>query len=388
MNTRAAVLALAATAVVGVAERSEAIPAFARRYDVECHFCHEGYPKLNAMGQRFKERGFRMSKEEDFDFGRWARTVPVSVRAMGTRFLIEDAEDSSIGFFKGITAGNFGSRFSYWVDAAVLVTEGDDNFSYNGVDNAWGRLEVLTQGKLYLKGGRLELDLPFTQARTPHLFSYDIYHANSGYETDEIGVYQQGGQVGGDLSGDWRWSAAVVQGHNNDSEEEVGGDLTKFEGNVYLRLSKRADKNRFGAFAYIGRNHLSLGGPAWKNNLVRVGGDLDVWVGRLNLYGVGMYGSNDNAIATPSQPAGTNQETSFGGGFLQADLHARDNLALTLRFNVVSQPDDPTSLDNETNSSVFPGLQFWFRHLKLSFEYGFQNRDRGGIGAIQAEVAF
>lgn len=330
-----------------------------------------------------------MSKEEDFDFGRWARSVPVTIRAMGTRFLVEDAEDSSIGFFKGITAGNLGSRFSYWLDAGVLVTEGDDNFSYNGVDNAWGRLEVVTQGKLYLKGGRFELDLPFTQARTPHLFSYDIYHANTGFETDEIGVYQQGGQLGGDLSGDWRWSAAVVQGHNNDAEEEAGGDLTKFEGNVYLRISKRVDRHRFGAFAYIGRNHLDAGfGAPWKNSLLRLGADMDVWAGRLNLYGVGMYGSNDNAIATPAQPGGTQQETSFGGGFLQADLHARDNFALTLRFNMVSQPDDPTSLDNETNTSIFPGVEFWYRRLKLSFEYGFQNRDRGGIGAIQAEVAF
>ena len=182
-------LALLAATLVGLAaaEQAVAIPAFARRYDVECHFCHEGFPKLNAIGQRFNERGFRMEREESFDVARWLDAVPVALRAFGTLTLIEEGEDSKIGFAKAVSAGNLGSRFSYWVDDAVLIRQGEDNFEHIRPDNAWLRFEVIGGGKLYARAGRVELSLPFTQTRTPHLFSYDIYFANTGFETDNIG---------------------------------------------------------------------------------------------------------------------------------------------------------------------------------------------------------
>src|SRR6267143_7316984 len=96
----AAVLAVASAAPV------QAIPAFARRYDVSCHFCHDGYPKLNAMGQRFRERGFRMEKEEPFALDKWARSVPADLRASGTHYFVEAAADFNSGFLKGISAGS------------------------------------------------------------------------------------------------------------------------------------------------------------------------------------------------------------------------------------------------------------------------------------------
>ena len=68
----------------------------------------------------------------------------------------------------------------------------------------------MKSGRLYLKGGRIELDLPFTQTRTPHLFSYDIYFANTGLERDNIGDYQDGAEIGGQLPRDVHWSAACA----------------------------------------------------------------------------------------------------------------------------------------------------------------------------------
>src|SRR5262245_35261471 len=149
-------LAFSAAIFVGLAaaQPAAAIPTFGRRYQVECHFCHDGYPKLNAIGQRFKERGYRMEREEGFDAGRWLDSVPVSLRAFGTLTLNEDDDDKTTGFFKGISAGNLGSRFSYWVDDAVLIQEGDDNFDHVAPDNAWLRFEVVGGGKLYARAGR------------------------------------------------------------------------------------------------------------------------------------------------------------------------------------------------------------------------------------------
>jgi hypothetical protein len=391
------IVLMVAVGALGAAEPVLAIPAFARRYAVECHFCHEGYPKLNAMGQRFKERGFRMEPEPDFDAAAWLRSVPISVRPDVNRFFIEKGDATTSGFIRGIAAGSLGRRLSFWVDDGLLITEGDDNFTHTKPDNAYARLD-LVPGRLYVRGGRIELDLPFTQTRTSHLFSYDIYFANTGFETDAIGLYQEGAEVGGSLPADAHWSAALVKGRNSEDAEALSSRTDRFDANVFLRASKRIQRNRVGAFAYIGRNTLATTVPplvgtgpvrviTWDDDILRLGGDLSLWIERLNLYGVYMYGRNSNSIADGTHLSGTNQRLSFNGGFVQADLHVREWIALTGRFNVVSQPVGNTSTSKETFSGVFPGVQIWpHERLKLSFEYGLLNRDRRNFGAVQAEL--
>jgi len=389
MRQRLAMLAVILAAVAGAAPAG-AVPAFERRYQVECHFCHDGYPKLNAIGQRFKERGFRMEREDGFDVARWVEQVPLSLRAQGTLSLVEGGEDRAQGFFKGVSTGNLGARFSYWIDDAFVVQEGDDSFVHIEPDNAWLRFEVVEGGKLYARAGRIELDLPFSQARTPHLFAYDIYFANTGFETESIGSYQDGLELGGDLPSDFRWSVAVVKGSNDEAADRLSDDAGKFDADLFLRATKRTGRNRFGAFAYFGRNTLARSrSQVWEDRFLRIGADANVWLRRLNVYGVYMYGQNDNSIATASRPRGTEESLSLSGGFAQADYHASDNLALTLRLNLVSQPEDPTSTEKTLFSSLFPGVQVWlFERFKLSFEYGFLNQERNSFGAIQAEVAF
>jgi hypothetical protein len=388
MMKRVVVLAVTGLAMVA-ARPAQAIPAFARRYQVECHFCHDGYPKLNRMGERFKERGFRMEKEDAFELDKWARTVPVAVRGTYTHYFIENFDDSDTGFIKGISAGSLGRHVSYWVDDGLLITK--DETTHSKPDNAWARIEVVQGGKLYLKGGRLEMDLPFTQARTPHLFPYDVYFANTGSERDTIGDFQDGVEVGGYVpQQDLHWSVAVVNGHDAPGAEDVNDRTERFDANVFLRLSKRINRHRVGGFAYIGRNVLAQSATiAADDSLLRLGADVNLWYRRLNVYGVGMYGRNSNSILSARSPSGTHQSLSYGGGFLQMDWHARDILVLTLRGNLVSRPPAGTALDNVTFASLFPGVQvFVLQRVKLAFEYGFNNRDLGDIGAVQVGLAF
>ena len=62
-----------------VPEPVEAIPAFARRYELPCHFCHEGYPQLSVLGEQFKERGYRLD-DDITEVSDWLRSVPFSLR--------------------------------------------------------------------------------------------------------------------------------------------------------------------------------------------------------------------------------------------------------------------------------------------------------------------
>ena len=165
MRNRVTVLVLT-LAAAAVAEPVLAIPAFARRYKVECHFCHEGFPKLNTIGQRFKERGFRMEREDDFDADKWIKSVPIVLRANVNHFFVEDGDGVTSSYFKAISAGNLGRIVSYWADDALFVNydADDDKTTHIKPDNLWMRFQIVKGNKLYAKVGRFEMDCP---ARSP-----------------------------------------------------------------------------------------------------------------------------------------------------------------------------------------------------------------------------
>jgi hypothetical protein len=363
--------------VLALSTPAWAIPAFARRYKVDCVFCHDGFPKLNSAGQKFKERGFRLEHEDEFTVRDWIRTVPIILRGSVNHSFTRDLPGSGATVWTGkvVSAGNLGTRVSYWADDAYAIADGEGN--HVKPDNAWARVEVLTEGRLYARGGRLELDLPFTQARTPHLFSYEVYFANTGTESDSIAQHKDGVEIGGSTAGDTHWSVALVKGHNVPS-----GDGLKPA--VFARLAQWLGHNRVGAFAYIGTSTI---GGTFDDHVLRLGADANVRWQALNLYGTYIHGRNDNSgVAAPLNGTTTELARTFDGGFAQADYRVHPRVVLTARTNVLSLPNDGSS---ETLASLYPGIQvFILEHGKLSFEYGFQNKSRGQVGAVQAEFAF
>jgi len=371
-----------------------AVPAFARRYKVQCSFCHQIFPMLNRTGERFKERGFRLENEDKFDGSAWIRSVPVSGRLEGTRNIFDNRDDNNLGYLKVLSAGSLGSKVSYWVDDAWLRTH--EETTHVKPDNAWARIDFMPSGKFYLKGGRFELDLPVTQARTPHLLPYTIYGTNTGLETDSIGAYQDGFELGGEF-GTTHLSAALVKGRNNqavvDLAESSGvGDPDKFDANLYLRVSRRWTSSRFGAFAYFGHNELvaqlnaARVGVA-KDSILRVGVDGNGRVGKFHLYGVAMYGSNSDSVLSLAASGGTGESLGFAGGFFSADYYLKDWLAVTTRVQGRSV-DLPGTTEKASVASFLPGLQVVVWKLKFSGQMILSNHNIATFGAVQVETAF
>ena len=57
--------ALVAIALMGIASTARGVPAFARKYQTSCQTCHIVFPKLNAFGQAFRLRGYRLPGETE-----------------------------------------------------------------------------------------------------------------------------------------------------------------------------------------------------------------------------------------------------------------------------------------------------------------------------------
>ncbi len=367
----------------------EAIPAFARRYELPCHFCHDGFPKLSVLGEQFKERGFRLDNDKS-DVGTWIRSVPVSVRGAFRQTFEEKGDADSSALVRLVTAGDLGSRVSYWLEDNYVLDSEDSRRV--GLDNAFVRVEVLPD-ELYVRGGRIELDLPFTQTRTPQLFRYEIYFANTGFESDNIGVHQDGVEVGGFLDDTTRWSIAVVDGYDSEEQKAISEDAGQFEGNVFGRLVRRFGEGRAGTYIYWGGNTLTRKSGddvlEWKNGLLRLGADASVYLGQAHVYGTFSYGRNSNSFADAENPNGTGEALSFTGGFLQVDFALRDDFFVTGRLNTVRGPPSGTTDPSKSFVQFAPGLRLWLHpQIRLVGEIAFANQDLPTKAAFRFEIAY
>ena len=81
-------VAVSAASLGLFAADASANPAFARKYQTSCSTCHTAYPKLNAFGEAFRLKGYRMpgddqalTKEAEIAMGAeaWKRLWPKGI---------------------------------------------------------------------------------------------------------------------------------------------------------------------------------------------------------------------------------------------------------------------------------------------------------------------
>ena len=205
--------------------QSLAIPAFSRMYGTSCSTCHLDFPKLNDFGKAFKDAGFKFPKDDEsmlkippvmlgapanaelWPKAIWPGTIPgippIGLRynqyfqytstnrsnfsqlsPSGTVTPFIPTTDFEAGYFSIFTAGNFGSDIAFWVDDDISVSGANSNGTLGEAYLKFvdiGRLMKLPSYALSLRVGQIELDIPFTQAKSIWISPYDIYsQANIG----------------------------------------------------------------------------------------------------------------------------------------------------------------------------------------------------------------
>ncbi len=131
--------------------QAQAVPAFARKFNLTCTTCHSAYPYLNGFGRKFKRAGYRMPDEDgsvdpDMQNHRTIsknlvldETFPLALGMDGDLLSLRsggEAEMAPFGQLTLIGAGNFGTIGSYYVNFAVAAGEdesGETTISGHGV---------------------------------------------------------------------------------------------------------------------------------------------------------------------------------------------------------------------------------------------------------------
>jgi hypothetical protein len=311
--------------------------------------------------------------------------------------------------FTILAVGSFGQNLSFWIDDDISVDAANGN---GGMGDGWLKYNDLGHGlrlpknALNVKFGQFELDLPFTQAKSIYLSPYDIYSEGAvagGLGTANnatiLGSPQRGIEFGGTPNnGNFNWSVAITNGSNTN-------DATRSTKDVYVRLSQKFNLERdpesrkaiqaagptgprdhtsirVGFLYYYGKNQQNQDGKLFpgiatvEEPFYRVGGDLRFKYRHLELFGLGMYGHDENHLFDPTSttPLTTAPAITFAGGFAGANYWVHPWLIGTFHYDVVNSHADfvnqtPFS-EGHTRNRFSPGFQVLVRaNIKVVGEY-------------------
>ena len=337
--------------------------------------------------------------------------------------------DSESGLFSIFMAGNFGSDIAFWVDDDLSVSgansEGGLGDGYLKFVNI-GRFFKLPTDSLSLRVGQFELDLPFSQARSINISPWDIYtEANIGFSaTQNVNniMTMADGMQGFEISGGhqyrgYHYSLAVVNQNTSGTSAAApnapspGGFFSDSNyKDIYGRFSYRfnlekdpASRNEIqaagatgprdhtslslGTFFFKGRSVQRLGGGeapviTAREPFYRVGGDFSFNYRTFNLFGLYMYGHDDNLLPNANFDGfDKGPAAKFNGGFLEADYLMLPWVMAIMRYDRVQSSADFLNAANGNSTNYFapagsarnrvtPGVQFLLHaNIKASFEY-------------------
>src|SRR6266540_572599 len=189
---------------------AQAIPAFARKYDLTCNVCHvPSFPKLNDTGNLFRDHGYQLGTDQELPTwegltkGYW----PVSFRTtvgyqaqskgglLNATSGVGDVTSSSGSFgFTGLDVLSFGILdrditfgIVYTPELASAgfgtgASDGDLESAFIKLDNLQRFLGLASNTYLMnFRVGKYELDLPFSEKRSPTLNTpFLVYHYVAG----------------------------------------------------------------------------------------------------------------------------------------------------------------------------------------------------------------
>ncbi|MFQ5743565.1 MAG: hypothetical protein ACE5HV_08245 [Acidobacteriota bacterium] len=369
--------------LVPVSQPAEAIPAFARKYELPCTQCHSAWPKLNAYGRDFKMNGYRIpgEAEEPGEFNQeisdllvLGKNFPITGRLVmrpfdkkkNKRFKVRSLHEMEV-----IIAGRVYKNVSTW-----LEFEGEDEENFNlttetGVIGwhprkganfvlGWASpfwadpFDTLADGgRRMTRAHKGPLDLKLS-AREP-LRKQSQWFGFYGRGLEDRVFY-----LGGVSSG-------ANDPEGEDARDGFGRVMVEAAPGVYV-----------GGFALAGSNETQ----ARDLDFSRTGIDFQIEQGNLNLYGMIMR-ANDDLLA-----GGDESETvGYVQGFYTIPMHDKRMIVPLVRLELLNSVTGGTT-------NIAANLNYYFaQNGKIYFEW-FQNVDtpaglrKNNRGTLQLDFVF
>ncbi|MCK9409621.1 MAG: hypothetical protein M0R68_10860 [Bacteroidetes bacterium] len=255
---------------------SEAIPAFARKYDMSCQTCHSPAPKLKAYGEEFAANGFRLAEKEPPRFFRETgddqlllmRELPFALRVEGyARWLPQTnhrADMQAPYLLKLLSGGQITKDISYYFYFFF-----GERGSVAGLEDAFVMFNNLFTEELDVYVGQFQISDPlFKRELRLTLEDYQVYKTAPGLSGIDL-TYDRGVMVTYTLPTKTDLVVEVLNGSGIGAADA----MRNFDSDAYKNIFARASQDitegiRVGGFVYYGKeeqvarvNALWIAGP-------------------------------------------------------------------------------------------------------------------------------
>jgi len=277
---------------------AQAIPAFARKHQTECSSCHSAWPALNEAGRKFKENGYRLSRDEQSGFMNWDQTLPVTAMIKARPYEKSDKGDKKLRALHEVevmVAGAMANNFSGWFE---LEAEDDTGFDVEVKSAALG-YHADEAVNLRLSWGAITGSDP-----------YDVYSDARKLTRNRASVYNQG-FGGADAGGRLRDARQNITLYGRPIEKlfysvGISGVKGDTEGEDSDALSGRLAMDvvpevMVGLTAISGTCKASNVNCAVARDFSRTSVDAQADIGNIRLMGALLATTDDNGMATAEE---------------------------------------------------------------------------------------
>lgn len=370
---------MAAILIIIVPDNCDAIPAFARKYQISCQVCHSpALPRLKAFGEEFATAGFRMTQYESpryfINTGdeklSLFRELPLAIRFDGfVTYNFNDAGQADFGtpfVLKILSGGEISDKLSYYF--YFLLNE---RGSIAGIEDAFLSYNDLLGTGINVVLGQFQASDPLFKGELRFtLEPYKIYEVTPGNSSVAL-KYERGMVFQKDLQ---TKTSIVFEILNGSGIGEAGSgmlfDKDKYK-NFMLRISQAIGKNvSVGLFGYTGKEILQDNVGQFTSEIRMIGPDLRINLDEKLMLNMQYLRRMDSQVYFDSD-ATVQEDIATDGGFAELIYAPRGDMSkwyLTGLFNWVNS--DFSELDYR--SATLHAGYIIRRNVRMVSEYTWQ----------------
>ena len=375
--------------VLMIPTKSEALPAFARTYNMSCIACHAAFPRLNEFGEQFVSDNYRLPnwKDSTVETGDEMLALPDSVPlALRTQAFVQAREAETIDIINGdtisadtdfqspyliklLSSAPLSDHISYYF-YAIFAEKGDNGSVI--VEDAWFSHDDVFGSEISLMLGQFQVsDLMFPRETRLTFQDFMVYRM--------AGLTYDRGTIFGYTAGPVDLSLGLVNGNGISENHTINSPGYKRPDHLFDNNSGKAVFGRVGG-DIAGVNLGLFGYSGTQKNATGIAGtdsgDRDT--DKVS-YGVdlsGKFGYKTYWFAQLLQNdwdefISTNTKYSWFGSFVGVDYIHSDHWAYSLLYNYA----DANDLKN--TDTVYEGIDI--NSITLSASYYFMRNVKGVI---------